>query len=387
MLSWTDFAARAGFVLLGSTSLSQVADATNINVCSTCVHSTIQSAVNAATSGDVINIAAGRYDENVLIANKRLTLNGASGGLNGVSELYAAARGPALVLGTGVAGATPTLIEIHGLTISHGSHLSGTGIGGGVQVRAGAYLHLFDSTISQNVANEGGGIGVDTPNAPQTTLTRCVITRNSALSNASAGQLLTSGGGVAAVNGSVAIVQSTISHNQTTGQWGGGGIVSGLGGNATLTLTNSTVSDNTATTFIDSSGVSGGWGGGLYLAGDFTISGSTISNNLATGETAQGGGLMIGIYDGGTHVVEHTTVSHNSFTGNDPNFQGAGGGILAFIGAFSAPTGTLTLTNVYVVDNLAGAGVAVGEGVALKLTGTIIKGNVGGDCLGAGCPP
>jgi hypothetical protein len=381
------YAARLSFIALSSIGLAKVASATNINVCPTCAHTTIQSAVNAAVSGDVIQIAAGRYTENVLIENKHLTLNGAPGGQNGVSELYAAARGPALVLGTGNAGDPAYLVEIHGLTISHGSHISGTRVGGGVQVRSGAYLNIFDSVITQNVANIGGGIGINTGNGPASTITRCLISENSAVSAIPSGLAATSGGGVAVYTGTVSIVQSTISRNQVTGNFGGGGIVTGLGGPTNLTLTDSTVSENTATAFLDSSGVSGGDGGGLYLAGDFTISGSTIAHNLATGETAEGGGLFIGFYDSGTHVLKNTIVSLNSFTGDDPSFKGEGGGILAFVGLGSSPPQTLTLNNVYVVDNLAGAGVALSPGMALHLTNTTIKGNVGGNCIGEGCPP
>src|ERR1700761_3456187 len=166
-------------VLLVLTAVaSQAAAANTIHVCSTCAHATIQTAVNDAASGDTIAIEAGRYTENVTISGKQLILQGAAGGTDGVSEVYGASRGPVFTLGSGVAGDAPQLIEIHNLTISHGNHATGTGQGGGVQVRAGAYLHLYNSTVTQNFALSGAGISVNTPGAPATVINGCVIDGN-----------------------------------------------------------------------------------------------------------------------------------------------------------------------------------------------------------------
>lgn len=48
-----------------------VAGAATLQVCSTCTYTTIQGAVNAAASGDSIEIAAGTYNESVSIAGAR----------------------------------------------------------------------------------------------------------------------------------------------------------------------------------------------------------------------------------------------------------------------------------------------------------------------------
>src|SRR5690348_16733142 len=63
-------------LLLAGTSASFAA--TTRSVCPAgCPFSTIQSAVNAAVSGDTVAIGKGRYLENVMIVGKRLTLQGA----------------------------------------------------------------------------------------------------------------------------------------------------------------------------------------------------------------------------------------------------------------------------------------------------------------------
>jgi len=369
------------FVLCGVGSL-QIADARDIHVCPSCAHTSIQGAVNDAASGDVIYIAAGRYAEGVLIEGKHLTLIGAGGGTQGTTELDGTGAGPALVLGSGNPNDPYELTEVHGLLISHGHHLTGTAVGGGVQVRAGAYLHIFDSTISQNIANEGGGIGVNTPAGPETTITRCLISDNFALSGP--GLFVTLGGGVAVVAGSATIEQSTVVRNQTTGQFGGGGISAGT--TTKLSVLDSTVSDNRATTILDPSGISGGTGAGLLLNGDFLISGSTIAGNVASGETSEGGGLQVGLYDGGAHTIKNTVITHNLVTGGFSTSFGNGGGIYSFAG-FIGGSGTLTLDHVYVVENLAGAGLYNTAGVTLTLIDSTIKDNAGGNCVGPGCPP
>ncbi|MCD6215722.1 MAG: right-handed parallel beta-helix repeat-containing protein [Candidatus Aenigmarchaeota archaeon] len=58
-------------------SLSSAVFAATLNVCPTgCTYSSIQQAIDAATSGDTINVAAGTYTEGITIINKDLTIVG-----------------------------------------------------------------------------------------------------------------------------------------------------------------------------------------------------------------------------------------------------------------------------------------------------------------------
>jgi hypothetical protein len=342
--------------------------ATTLHVCPAgCAFSTIQSAVDAAASGDVIQIAAGRYVEKVTIVGKRLTLNGGSSG--GVTEVVGTGgHGPVFVLGSGTDGDYQQ-VDIQYLTISNGNHQTGSGVGGGVQVRRGAFLHLLGSVVTHNSALFGGGIGVNTPGGPATTVTGCLIDDNVSTSSQALG-----GGGVVAVQGSTVVIQhSTVTRNQA---FNGGGIYTDIGTHVTVGET--TVSENSVSQVHVHLGFVGGVGGGLYANSDMTISGSTIAHNAATGqELALGGGIFIVL--GSTQTITYTVIAHNSATG--PAGTGDGGGIFA---AAENTHDTLALTKVYVVENEASPGSAGGisnEGTLL-LAGTLIKDNSGFNCKG-----
>jgi hypothetical protein len=260
--------------------------------------------------------------------------------------------------------------------IAQGNHASGTGVGGGVQVRAGAYLHLYDSTVTQNLAMRGGGIGVNSPGAPQTLISGCLIDNNTASGTYEGG-----GGGVAALAGSVLSIQgSTITHNWSHA---GGGVSSDT--RTQLTVTDSIISSNTAAVFGTHVGPTGGSGGGLAAGGSLSITGSSFVNNLADGEGGGGGGLSLFLQPGDTHVISNTIIARNTFTTDE--LEGIGGGIAAS-GDFAPPHPVLTLNSVYVVQNSAspGGGGIWTDDVTLALTNTTVKDNIGGQiCDNTGC--
>lgn len=357
---------QVGVAMLLTMGLAQAAAANTIHVCSTCAHTTIQAAVNDATSGDTVSIAAGRYDENVTIEGKALILLGAAGGTDGVTEVYAGGRGPVFTLGTGSAGATAELIEMHHLVVSGGNHAGGTGVGGGIQVRAGSYLKLYDSTVTQSLAVRGGGIAIDSPGAPQSLLSNCRIVNNTANGTYTGG-----GGGIAVQPGSSLAVQgSTIAQNTSTG---GGGVFTDTG--SQLVLTDVIVSSNTSSAFSTHVGPTGGSGGGLLTNGSLNITGSTIVDNVADGEGWGGGGLYVLLNSGDAHVISNTIFSHNSLTTDE--LEGLGGGIAA-VGPLAEPHLVLTLSSDYLVQNTAAGGGGIWKAdVTLALNNTTVKDNIG----------
>jgi hypothetical protein len=162
-------------------------------------------------------------------------------------------------------------------------------------------------------------------------------------------------------NGALTLDKVTVTGNSMTTDagdfWqGGGGIYSGDG--ASLTLVDSTVSDNssghtgggiysyfnTTTTLIRSTvsgNVAADVGGGLRTLGAATIDNSTISGNTST---AWHGGAMF-ITDG-VVTVTNSTVTNNS----SPQSPDATAGGL-FVGTFTAASATLNVRNSIVAGN------------------------------------
>ena len=134
--------------------------------------------------------------------------------------------------------------------------------------------------------------------------------------------------------------------------------------NGPMTITNCTISGNTATTSATLSGL----GGGIFNYGALTVSGSTISNNSALQGTgtysASGGGIFnsfIGLSSTGVLMVNNSTISGNSA-------QSEGGGI-------DNDNGTITVTN----STVSGSSAFQGAGIENDGTGTVIGSTITGN--------
>ncbi len=171
------------------------------------------------------------------------------------------------------------------------------------------------------------------------------------------GGLSASGGGIYN-EGTLTVTNSTIDNNSAySNEYGMGG--GGIYNNGTLMVTNSTVDNN-----------SSGFGGGIYNNYNngtslLTVANSTIDDNEATGE---GGGIA----NGGTLTVTNCTIDNNSaeYGGVDSGTISSGGGI--------DNAGTLTVTNSTIAYNSSGSGGGIDNGGALTVINSTIANNSSG---------
>jgi CSLREA domain-containing protein len=175
------------------------------------------------------------------------------------------------------------------------SGVPGTGAGGGIlnaamlgSTQGTAKTYIANTTLSQNKAVNGGGIANAFP----------LVT----------GQDLI-----------VDIYNSTVDHNTTfsgTGnQLGNGGGL--LNMNGTMTVVNSTISGNAATGIPGSATDASGLGGALLNVGSTHVSVANLVNTTVAGNyaTAAGGGLTTAILDVAA-AGTYTSLKNNIVTGN-----------------------------------------------------------------------
>jgi hypothetical protein len=176
--------------------------------------------------------------------------------------------------------------------------------------------------------------------------------------------LVDSGGGIYNCFGTLTVIDSIITGNRIRG---GNGIFGYGGGiyncpSSTLTLINTTVSDNRAEI-----------GGGICNGGALTIINSTFSGNVAhqhRGGAIANYGLLI--------------ITNSTFSGNSSGSSGSAGGILN--GGLFESSGTLAINNSTLSGNAAGEGRGGGifnvKGSTVVLQNSIVANNAGGNCHG-----
>ncbi|NLE37455.1 MAG: cadherin-like domain-containing protein, partial [Pirellulaceae bacterium] len=217
------------------------------------------------------------------------------------------------------------------------SHLTITGgTSGGIYVGAGS-LSLDHVVVRDNSSGNGGGIYVS---GGTLTVVNSIISGNSAMGSSG------KGGGIYST-GSITITNSTVSGNSARNI--GGGIYS-IGSSATVSISNSTVSGNTAVA---------GCGGIYNGTGALTVTSSTISNNSATNSSTLGNAVGGGIGNFGIAIVINSTISGNSVTGT---YSEVGGGIYS--------TSSMTLINSTVTANST-TGTSSGRGGGIYSTGSM----------------
>ena len=293
-------------------TVTKTAD-TNDGVCDTdCSLREAIAAANAAASDDTIEFSA------LFNTGRTITLN--------TGELVVANNGTLGIIGRGatllgisgarrsrvffVNGATLTLKGMQ-IFLGNGAGMN-TGLGGGVY-NSGGTLNIADVRVNSNEAAFGGGIY----SIGAVMLADSVVSSNSSTSG---------GGGIYNVSGSLDVQRSIISNNfvLSANNQDGGGIYN-AGGSAVLTVTDSTIRNNSAR-----------YGGGIYnVSGTATITNTTITENGAT----TGGGIT---NNAGVVNLNNVTVARNNVTGT----AGGGGGSTGNGGAFNSH-------NTIIADNTA----------------------------------
>ncbi len=299
---------------------------------------TINYAMGMAGSGDVINIAAGVYTEQLSI-QKDLTFQGAGSTQPGGTILQAHAI-PGQATGGVITIDGTYSIQISGLTIRHGVSFNGGGLH-----NIDSNLTLTDVTFTENTADYGGGMyndsGILTLNDVNF-INNVSVVSGGGLNNytpnevivlngvAFSGNIAGNAAGGVALYGGDAVFTNVVFDNNIAENSDGGGVY--------VSTTNATFTD---ISFTDNEAQGGGQGGAVY------IEESTVDFTNATFI-----GNKIEINYGGAVYTDNSTVSfaNTTFTGNEA--AQLGGGLLAF-------NSEITLLEVLFEENIAEMGGAI----------------------------
>jgi len=287
--------------------------------------------------------------------------------------------------------------------------LANTGTYRGAGIASSGALQVIDSTISHNASDENGG-GIYNYASGAVAIVQTTISENSAYRGAgvySAGELSLDdvtlsqneaerdGGGVHnASTGTLSVTDSTFSEN-TALTYHGGGIRSES--TEPVTVANSLFSENTANRF----------GGGISGRVDITdsrfenntalreggaMAGSgVVTNSIFTGNSARGGGAIVhggsdmltivdctisnntaaGLHGGGIHNGSGSplTVIDTTISGNSANVSGGG------VFTYDTRDEAVTLTNVTLSGNSARTGGGMAGSGTVTLTDCVVSDN------------
>jgi parallel beta-helix repeat protein len=321
---------------------------------------TIQQAINASVSGDIVLVAPGIYPENITVGPAQNGIKIHSSGGAAVTTIDGGAANT--VASFSSVGITTELV---GFTLTNGNGANGGGLS-----LVNANPRIDSNIINGNVANLGGGIYAFHSSS---TVVNNTITSNQALGAGAAG------GGLFLDNASLLQMtnNNTVDGNSTTGS--GGGFFIQASSNATIS--NNTITNNSAGTN----------GGAFFITGSTTA--PTIKNNQIRSnhaDTGIGGGFEIvsgafpaisqnqivsntGLTTGGIHLVGSSgSISGNNIQDNATP-TGSGGGISC--NANSNPSITTNL----IIRNFAGTngGGVFASGSVVRLTSNTIALNSG----------
>jgi hypothetical protein len=299
----------------------------------------IGDAVAAAAPGDTINVAAGIYNESNIVIDKDLTISGA--GAN-TTIVDAQQSGRVFYISCGT-------INISGLTIKNG-------FPGGLRLPAAGPTSKNRPTVNGvfcgaiSLASDGGGIF----NQATLNLTSCTVSDNATPAGAGVSPILTTS--PKSSQRFAHVVKAGLATQLPGGGPGGRG--GGIFNQGTLSLRDSTVSNNRTGVGGDSdtTGGNGGDGGGIFNLGTLTITNSTIANN----QTGRGGNIF------SIPFAAKRDAATPSLVVSGPGNGGEGGGI--------SNGGSLDLRNSTIAGNEtgpAGGFIGIMVGAAKRASGTV----------------
>jgi len=293
----------------------------------------IQAAIDQAVDGDIIEISAHAYYENIEV-DKNITLQGTAGDFLGELTTIHPHDGqspPMHIL-------PDMTVSMRLIRITGGQWVSGESRGGGGIWNEGV-LHATNILVENNtVVGNGGGIY----STGMLDLVDSVVMNNSAVYQGYSTWASGNGGGIFSHLGVTRLNATRVNSNSADLQ-GGGLYISG-----TLNMTDSTVSHNSASaagggvvmamlnvaSAIITTGAwervtvdhnwSGSYGGGVDNEGGiFTMNNVTLSGNTATG---RGGAIVNGALEhdlsgAGTLTISYSTIARNV------SLAGQGGGL------------------------------------------------------------
>ncbi len=319
-------------------------------------YATVQAAVDAATGGDVIKVAAGTYTgvsarggvTQTVYLSKTVTIRGGYTTANWTTpnpsihptRLDAQKKGRVFYVTGDISPVIEGLRITGGDAAGQGGDPFGHDAGGGVYITAAAAT-IRHSAVFSNTAKRGGGIYAIQDAAK--------LTENNIFGNTTTGN----GAGVFLSSSSSVLDGNTITANEAD-SYGGG--VCAIGGDPTI-------SDNQVIGNLARGSYS--HGGGLYLSDS---NASLVRNTISLNESDKwGGGMML---FGGDLLVQDNLISRNSAESGAGVYQ---------------DQGSATLTNNVIIGNqaqLQGAGMYIRRTQASHLLHTTIARNTGGDGSG-----
>ena len=254
-------------------------------------------------------------------------------------------------------------------TFSNNTATTGAG-GGAIQLTAGS-MTITDSTFTGNSTTATGqnarGGAIALTGGGQLTINNCVLTGNASKKEGGAiyYQPNASSGPFLVINDSTISNNIANSDNNTTGS--GGGLF--LAGTGSVTISGCTISGNTA---MGSQQNAAGYGGGISASAILTLTNTTISGNSAGRD---GGGIIGSGTSSIVLTIESCTIVGNTATGS-------GGGLDRF-----SATNPVNLHNTIVANNTAtgtgpdifGTVISQGYNLIKDTTGATITGDTTGN--------